>query len=259
MKLGTFGTRNEAFPVLAVMADALTLGPRSRKGMQMLSTVSDEVLWSARRRKLAVAVTVLVMLGPGCGQASTPEARPEDGSPAASPTATHTPSAEPTEPTPTAEPLPADPPWGLDTITLPDGEASIKAVFEAFPDTVKGHNQLSADFTQTAFGVVYGAEAPSSIVAIAVADYTSQDPEPARTVRDFFNRFVSSEDPLVEELDADPSEGLLWRASRQAGGGSAREFVWGSPDSRWIFTVLSSSPAMRRALVQALVDVLRAS
>ena len=39
---------------------------------------------------------------------------------------------------------PADPPWGLETVDLPDDRASLRATFDGFPDNVAGHDRIGA-------------------------------------------------------------------------------------------------------------------
>ena len=167
---------------------------------------------------------------------------------------------------------PEDPPWGLDSVNVPDDKQAIRAIFSAFPERISGHKMYKT--LPTCFlcdphycaplGACYGEF--SSIIAGPVAsgaygDYRFDRNRRWRTVGEYFrHRFrVEPGDVIdwggvdqrsvVEAIDGNPSDGLLWivwgRSPQTVMGGSFLGHLTPISSSPWTRTRRSASGLTR--------------
>ena len=177
---------------------------------------------------------------------------------------------------------PADAPWDLDAIALPDDLVSAGDVFRSFPGGISGHQRVEETgcFACPAFpcpdnfifddGVCYAEDGwVAQIVGGSVATWSTRS-RPLRvprrllkrevhTVADSFDRYFRRLAPgaivndlsvtsnsrfprsVVDGIDLDPSDDLLWiqLTATYPELGRTEFFVFGEPDSAWIFAIES--------------------
>ena len=157
-----------------------------------------------------------------------------------------------------------EPPWGLDTIELPDREAEVAAVFAAFPDEIDGFSRWSIHRT----GVSYGELDPDGVAVDPYAlGFINSLPleqviemvaplDTDWTTIEWLTWVASPTSPFppVEASALDPSRELVWVATREADRPEKPGVFmvhWAKPDGSWTFSLQANSEAGRRQLVDA--------
>jgi hypothetical protein len=150
------------------------------------------------------------------------------------------------------------PPWGLDTVEMPDTQEDVEVAFASFPEEVGGRSRSG-----WGRGAVYG----ESVVAWSIGamdSETLQTPNPgeetaAGWVADFASRPGGA---TVEASAVDLNGDLVWVASSAVMqdlsedppvGGPIYMLSWAKPDGSWAFSLQADSEAGRKALAHAFV------
>ncbi len=150
------------------------------------------------------------------------------------------------------------PPWGLDTVEMPDAQEDVEAVFASFLEEVEGRSRSGGGRA-----AVYGESVvPWSIGAMDSADLQTPNPgeeTAAGWVTDFASRPGGA---TVEASAVDLNGDLIWVASGAViqdlsedppVGGPIYMVSWAKPDGSWAFSLQADSEAGRKALVHAFV------
>ena len=151
------------------------------------------------------------------------------------------------------------PPWGLDTIEIPDTQEDVAAVFASFPAQVEGRSRSGGG----PHGAVYG----ESIVAWSIGATDSEDLQTPKageeTVAGWVTEFASRPGgATVQASSLDLNADLLWVATRAVlqdlsedlpVGGPIYMLFWAKPDGSWAFFLQADSEAGRKALAHAFV------
>ena len=144
------------------------------------------------------------------------------------------------------------PPWGLDSVDMPDTEEEVAAVFAAFPEEIDGRTRLGDEPTR--FG--YIDEGSGSFWAIQADPWEQLQALHMPGVdspADWITFLASGRSAVVVEASAvDPVGGLMWVATNVPEQENMLDFWWAAPDGSWLFFVEGDSVG-RQALVEAFV------
>ncbi len=150
--------------------------------------------------------------------------------------------------------LPTEPPWGLDTVDLPDDADAIAEVFAAMPAEVDG---VPLETTAPEF-VAYGADEHLLLGVLGVADIRDFSGITDMTVTDFLSGLVNSGELETAESELDDSKPLVWVASTNRGNGDLfHDAAWAAPDGEWLFTASADSPEARTELIHAFINAVQ--
>ena len=152
--------------------------------------------------------------------------------------------------------LPTDPPWGLDSVDLPDDADAIAEVFAAMPAEVDGVPLEMADGD----GVnLQGAdERHLQLRVLGLADLREFAGTPDLTVTDFLSVLVDSGELETAESELDDSKPLVWVASTGRGNGELfHDAAWAAPDGAWLFSASAESPEARIELIHAFINAIQ--
>lgn len=150
--------------------------------------------------------------------------------------------------------LPTDPPWGLDTVDLPDDADAIAEVFAAMPAEVDGVPLEIADPEV----VGYGADERLRLRVLGLADIREFSGSTDMTVTDFLSVLVDSGELETAESELDDSKPLVWVASTgRVNGGLSHDAAWAGPDGEWLFTASADSPEARAELIHAFINAVQ--
>jgi len=147
-------------------------------------------------------------------------------------------------------------PFGLESITLPEGSDQVSAVLGDLPTTLRGFEANEAEGEGPRLIRTYGSDEGLAIVAVdwsaGGGDFVSQ------TAGELLPRFVESGEVDVAESDLEGD--LLWFTGENhelnEQGEVLRTFWtmwWGAPTSGWVFAVNAPSEEDGIALVEAFV------
>ena len=161
------------------------------------------------------------------------------------------------------------PPWGLDSIVLPADAESVIAVLQGLPSDVGGLPRqpgvtLSAE-TLLAAGraeVKYDEERAltAGIGVITLNEIRSFAEDPEVTPVEFLGILASSSEVEVEAEELDPDEALAYVVSRETGNGrTVYTIAWAEPEGDWFFSASAHTPDVRRAMVEAFIQSVRAA
>ncbi len=208
----------------------------------------------ARGRRLVAVLVVTVALIAGCGSEPSTEVR--TGSPGEEAGRANAPPERPA-------------PFGLHrTVSLPEEEAAVTALFKRLPPFVAGlPRRSSAEPGGTNRHVaVYGpADAPGSTVVIQAVDVTASG---------FYPNGWTAGDVVAAAFDERSSGGvagagrdgpLVWmreriRETRSAADSEDVEAIrWGTASSRWLYGARASSAEALEAAVAAFLEASRGS
>lgn len=160
-----------------------------------------------------------------------------------------------------------EPPWGLDSVEMPNHEADVVAVFAAFPDEIDGRSLSGGG--PGGYWAMYG----ESDVAWSIGAMPSellQNPQPGiETPADWVTDFASMPGGATVEASAiDPTGDLVWVATSAVfqdlsedppRGGPIYMVSWAKPNGSWAFSLQADSEAGRVALVHAFVTAVGGS
>lgn len=144
------------------------------------------------------------------------------------------------------------PPYGLESITLPEGSDTIAAVLAKMPKTLEGRvaNEVAAEPHMVRFS--YGS---ADEMAIAATDWGNGESDfPPWTNEEMLPRFAESGEVEVEESVLEGQ--LLWLTGRNSAvSGEVTHTFWtmwfGAPASHWTFSVSAENRQEGVAVVQA--------
>lgn len=147
------------------------------------------------------------------------------------------------------------PPYGLDSIELPEGSEAIAAVLSKMPDRLEGRvaNEVAAEEHMVSFSYGSGHE-----LAIAATDWGLGEGDfPPWTNEEMLPRFVESGEVEVAESVLEGK--LLWLTGTNSSvsGDVTRTFwtMWfGALSSHWTFSISADSRQEGIALVEAFVE-----
>lgn len=155
----------------------------------------------------------------------------------------------------TSEPVP---PYGLDSIDLPEGSDEIASVLSEMPDPLEGYAATEVTTEEGGHMVrfSYGAEHQ---VAIAATDWgLGQGDFPPWTNEEMLPMFAETGEVAVAESAL--TGPLLWLTGTEASpaNGDIAHADWtmwfGAPSSHWTFSVLAHSEQVGIAFVEAFVE-----
>ena len=153
--------------------------------------------------------------------------------------------------------LPTEPPWGLDTVDLPDDSDAIAEVFAAMPDEVDG---VPLEMTDGDGLTLQGADERQLLLRVlALADIREFSGSTDMTVTDFLSVLVNSGELETAESELDASKPLVWVASTGIGNGELfHDAAWAAPDGEWLFSASADSPEARIELIHAFINAIQA-
>ena len=150
--------------------------------------------------------------------------------------------------------LSTEPPWGLDTVDLPDDTDAVAEVFAAMPAEVDG---VPLETTDPEF-VSYGADEHLRLGVLGLADIREFSGSTDMTVTDFLSVLVDSGELETAESELDDSRPLVWVASTGRGNGELfHDAAWAAPDGDWLFTASADSPEARTELIHAFINAVQ--
>ena len=169
------------------------------------------------------------------------------------------------EPTPVADVPPtgsagqtgtpsSEPPWGLNTIAMPDDAQAVQATLEAFPKTLVGLQRGEVTATEVSYG-----DGSTFVRAIDLAQAASEGfPSTAPA---YLGLLASSGEVEVQEKETNPNAGFVYLVSTNTAQDSpdaeARttfDAAWGAAGGAWLFVSSATSAELREALANAFLD-----
>ena len=151
--------------------------------------------------------------------------------------------------------LSTEPPWGLDTVDLPENADAIAEVFAAMPAEVDG---VPLEIADSEF-VAYGADEHLQLGVLGLADIREFSGITDMTVTDFLSGLVNSGELETAESELDDSKPLVWVASTNRGNGDLfHDAAWAAPDGEWLFTASADGPQARSELIHAFINAVQA-
>lgn len=154
--------------------------------------------------------------------------------------------------------LPSDPPWGLDTITLPDSTTEIAEVMEAMPQALDAANKDQQDSLHVSYS---GDSKRMSMNALSMEEIRAFAGTDEMSLAEFLTGMLESgEMNEIEDTQLDDSQPLVWASAfTQADGETVFVATWGKPNGEWSFNVEANSPEARTELIHAFVEAVGAS
>jgi hypothetical protein len=148
-------------------------------------------------------------------------------------------------------------PFGLESVTLPDGSNQIGAVMTDMPRTLQGLEANEPTTEGRQLGISYGSD--SDLALVATDWSTGEGGFPAWTAGEFLPRFAKSGEVDVDESDLEGTP--LWFTGENHSLNEQGEILqtfwtmwWGAPSSGWVFAVNALSEEDGIALVEAFVE-----
>jgi hypothetical protein len=148
-------------------------------------------------------------------------------------------------------------PYGLESLTLPEGSEQIAAVLTRMPRTLRGLRSNEPTTQGPQLGLSYDGDRELALVAMDLG--TAEGGSASSTVGEFLPRFAES-----GEVDISGShlEGpLLWFTGENHSLNEQGEILqtfwtmwWGAPSSGWVFAVNAASAQDGIALVEAFAE-----
>ena len=165
-----------------------------------------------------------------------------------------TPSATGTIPTgSTAQPS-SEPPWGLDTIDMPDDAQGVLVTMQAFPETLDGLDRAEVTTTE----VYYGA----GKTFVRAIDLTQAHSEGfPSNVPAYLDLLADSGEVQVEDKETNPNAGFVYLVSTNTAQDSPDaeprttfDAAWGAAGGEWLFVASATSAEQREALANAFLN-----
>lgn len=156
------------------------------------------------------------------------------------------------------EDLPAEPPWGLDTIVLPDTADSIGHVLDAMPTEIDGVQVTVKDGQTVSYE---GADGRSlTINVLPLSDLREFSGVPDMTPTDFLSALVESGELESVEFQDLENEVLALIAGTGRGNGVLQYLAsWADPNGEWFFNLTADTPEARRELAYAFINAVEGS
>ena len=153
--------------------------------------------------------------------------------------------------------LPTEPPWGLDTVDLPDDADAIAEVFAAMPAEVDGVPIEMTASDEVTFQGADGRQLRLAVLGLTFIQEFSGSTD--MTVTDFLSVLVNSGELETAESALDASKPLVWVASTGIGNGELfHDAAWAAPDGEWLFSASADSPEARTELIHAFINAIQA-
>jgi hypothetical protein len=148
-------------------------------------------------------------------------------------------------------------PFGLESISLPQGSDQIGAVMTDMPHTLRGLEIDGPTTEGSRLGLSYGTDGDLALMATDWS--TGEGGYPAWTAGEFLPRFAKSGEVDIDESDLEGP--LLWLTGENHALNEKGEVLqsfwtmwWGAPSSGWVFAVNAPSEEDGVALVEAFVE-----
>ena len=190
-----------------------------------------------RVRRALVSTLFVPAIGLGAVGCSSDDERPSATAPT---TSTGAPSSEP--------------PWGLNTIDMPDDARSVQATFEAFPEELGGLRRAGVAPNQVSYG-----DGSTFVRAIDLAQ--AQAEGFPSTAPAYLGLLASSGEVDVEAKETNPNAGFVYlvgtNTAQDSPDAEPRETfdaAWGAAGGAWLFVATASSPKQRQALADAFLE-----
>ncbi len=148
----------------------------------------------------------------------------------------------------------AEPPWGLNTIDMPDDAGAVQATFEAFPQELGGLQRADVSPTEVTYG-----DGSTFVRAIDLAQ-AQADGFPS-TAPAYLGLLASSGEVEVEEKETNPNAGFVYLVNTNTAQDSPDaeprgtfDAAWGASGGAWLFVASAGSAEERAALAAAFLD-----
>ncbi len=145
----------------------------------------------------------------------------------------------------------SEPPWGLNTIDMPDDAQAVQATFEAFPGKLGGLRRAS----QSPSEVTYG---DGSILVRAIDLAQARAEGFPSTAPAYLGLLASSGEVEVEKKETNPNAGFVYlvitNTVQDAPDAEPRktfDAAWGAAGGGWLFVASATSAEQREALAAA--------
>ena len=194
---------------------------------------------------ITLTAVALAFAAVACSDEPAVTAAPTGGTPSGSTGQTGSPSSEP--------------PWGLDTIDMPDDAQAVEATLGAFPEELEGVQRADVSATEVSYG-----DGSTFVRAIDLAQ--AQAEGFPSTVPGYLDLLESSGEVQVEDKELNPNAGFVYLVSTSTAQDSpdadARDTfdaAWGASGGAWLFVASASSPEEREALANAFLGAVSAA
>ena len=152
----------------------------------------------------------------------------------------------------------ADPPWGLDTIEIPDSAEAVAATLINMPLYVDDVEKTDVGDGQTVTWEDGGRTL--QIRALPLSDVQESSGSADMTPTDFLTILVESgEMEAIAFQDLDDEDLVMVVATGRGDGVLMYTASWADPSGGWIFSVTADTPEARTDLVHAFVNVKKTS
>jgi len=148
----------------------------------------------------------------------------------------------------------SDPPWGLNTIDMPDDAQSVRATFEAFPEELRGVRRADVSPNEVSYG-----DGSTFVRAIDLAQ--AQAEGFPSTAPAYLGLLASSGEVDVEAKETNPNAGFVYLVSMNTAQDSPDaeprdtfDAAWGAAGGAWLFVATASSAEQREALANAFLN-----
>lgn len=187
-----------------------------------------------RVRPALVSTAFVVAVGLGAAACSSDDPDPPTGGP---PGRTESSSSEP--------------PWGLNTIDMPDDARAVQATFEAFPGKLGGLRRAGLSPSE----VTYGS---GSTLVRAIDLAQAQAEGLPSTAPAYLGLLASSGEVEVEKKETNPNAGFVYLVNTNtvqdapdAEPHETFDAAWGAAGGGWLFVASATSAEQREVLAAA--------
>jgi hypothetical protein len=149
----------------------------------------------------------------------------------------------------------SEPPWGLETVRLPDDRAAVTAAFEALPKRLAGGTR-SADLGVGCFLSAFYRAPDRMPFGLRAGPVNCPQTRPPLTTLDHLR--ILARGAEVEDQSLEPSGRLVYIAVKtKVDFRPAWAATWASPRGRWLFSAIADSAETRADLVEAFVEAVQ--
>lgn len=164
------------------------------------------------------------------------------------------PATSPSGPTAHTGSPPSKPPWGLDTLAMPDDAQAVEDTLEALPERLDGLDRGAVMATE----VLYGDG--STFVRAIELEQAQAEGFPS-TAPAYLGLLASSGEVVVEEKETNPNAGFVYLVSMNTAQDSPDaepretfDAAWGAAGGQWLFVASATSAEKREALANAFLE-----
>ncbi|MGZ4149556.1 MAG: hypothetical protein ACXVQJ_05925 [Actinomycetota bacterium] len=145
----------------------------------------------------------------------------------------------------------SDVPFGLAEVTWPKDASSLEGVFAALPDTLEGLPSADAPYLSASYGAGTTPDVRIYAVDLGAAECPGMSGGSlVRSTLEQNGRVKVAEESPDDVPDGVPAYLLGTRDGMYVGG-------WSVPRVHWVFAVEATTPALREAAINAVVDAAR--